>query len=302
MMEVMPEATTYINTDGKISLHPGVRLMYFWHTLCPESLRALHAAEQLYQHYRGHGLQVVGVHVPQFSLQTRAHVEAFVDDAPMSHTIIIDDGSLAKRHRVMRQPMCHLFDAGGRRHVERRECVDSHEIEQGIRYHLKLQGARHFPNVLYKHAYKEAPMRTVFLNYKQGRFNNDHIELGHVRRYRKPTRQKHTPSLEGQWCIDADRLTSHGGSLWLPVHAGQVHLVAQASQPADITVLQNGEPIDRLNAGDALVIDERQSYLSVGDVRVQQVWLSDEVQDHQLELRVPAGVELYSVVLGEGVV
>lgn len=86
---------SFINTET-ISLSSLLRrrvvLLFFWNGTAPSSLRTLRTVNALYEKYRGSGLEVIGVHTPEFSFEDeRAHVERIVREHHVLFPVALDN-------------------------------------------------------------------------------------------------------------------------------------------------------------------------------------------------------------------
>lgn len=117
------------------SLRGKVVLIEFWTYTCVNCARTLPYMRQWYDTYRGRGLQVIGVHTPEFAVERdRAKLEAAMGRYALAYPIAQDNG-----YRTWRAygneywPTEYLIDRQGRIVLKHVGEGDYQEIEAAIR-------------------------------------------------------------------------------------------------------------------------------------------------------------------------
>ncbi len=78
--------------QGNVDMRsPGIKLLVFWETWCPFSIRAVPGLDTVYKTYRSSGLEVLGLtRITRSS--TEARVEEFIEEKGLSFTVAKEDG------------------------------------------------------------------------------------------------------------------------------------------------------------------------------------------------------------------
>lgn len=115
--------SNWINTDRPVDpAHPGkvgdiqtITLVDFWAYACINCQRANEHITKLYDHYRDYGLNVVGIHAPEYAFEREpANVAAAVEAQKIHYPVALDNEFLTWSNFINRYwPAHYLVDAQG---------------------------------------------------------------------------------------------------------------------------------------------------------------------------------------------
>ncbi|OXM54948.1 cytochrome c biogenesis protein DipZ [Amycolatopsis alba] len=228
----------WLNTPGGEplslkELRGKVVVVSFWTYSCINCQRALPHLKQWYDTYRGAGLEVVGVHTPEFAFEhDPGNVAEQAKALGVNYPIAIDnDYATWSAYDNHYWPAAYLVDATGQ--VRRSSFGEGGyaDFEQQIRTALTESGARSLPSptdlpdttpgtALTPETYlgsEHAPLAT----------SGDKISAGETRAYTFPGRlDPDTFALGGTWTSNGEHLTAGpDAGLRLDFRASSVHLV-----------------------------------------------------------------------------
>jgi thiol-disulfide isomerase/thioredoxin len=245
--------TRWLNTPGGAALRlPQLRgkvvLIDFWTYSCINCLRSLPHVEGWYSRYHSSGLEIVGVHTPEFDFEhIPGNVSAAVSRLKVRYPVAIDnDYGTWDAWGNNSWPAEYLIDATGRVRYGAVGEGDYGVTEGAIRALLTDAGAHHLP------ATTAVPDRTPITR------NTPESYLGYERlaRYvgtpvaedaeRDYTYAKSLPvdnlTYGGRWTVGPEQITAgEGAGLRINVHASDVFLVLAGSGTVDATL--DGKPL-----------------------------------------------------------
>jgi cytochrome c biogenesis protein CcdA/thiol-disulfide isomerase/thioredoxin len=306
-----PELTgisTWINSQPKTiaSLKGKVVLIDFWTYSCINCIRTQPYLKQWYSTYKDSGLEIIGVHAPEFSFEKNPNnVRQAVKDAGLTYPIAMDnDLSTWAAYDNQYWPASYLIDRDG--NVRRTHFGEGgyKEEEQAIRQLLTSNGTT-LPaassslsdNVPSSSA--ETP--ETYLGTRRASNFVDGNDVGLIQ-----GQQTYAPAkldrvnnwtLGGTWDVAGEGVTAVKDSvLQFRVAAKDVYLVTGSDAKGTIDVLLDGKPIGQTkNSG----TDVKDSKMSVSMAQLYKVVHFDQfAKDSVVELRVPAGVQLNTFTFG----
>jgi thiol-disulfide isomerase/thioredoxin len=272
------------------SLRGKVVLIDFWAYSCINCQRAIPHIVDWYGAYRDSGLEVIGVHTPEYAFErVQGNVAAGARDLGITYPVALDNSySTWTNYRNRYWPAKYLIDANGTvRHIKFGE-GDYQTTEKLIRQLLTdANPAVQLP----------APVDSVDTTPQTDTTPETYLSVGKVVNYGGSGRYDqgagdfdYPPSLpndrfalRGRWTLDYQGATSggNGASIALNYHAKDVYIVAGGE--GTFTVTRDGKtttvPIS-------------------GPPTLHQIVAHDATQKDRLEVRVPEGIQVFSFTYG----
>lgn len=280
----------------------GALLLDFWEYSCINCLRTLPYLEAWYERYHALGLQVVGIHTPEFAFgRARAAVEAEVQRLGLPYPILLDPTqALWQTFAIRAWPTKQLIDGDGL--IRYRAQGEGHyqETEAAIQQLLReRQGeALRLPPLL-------APLRPTDASGAICYRPTPELHAGGppapVTHFPHPTlRPEGQLYFEGAWRIEheyAESLES-GAALYVPYRAAEINavLASGSDEPLPITLIHDGLPLTLGEAGADVIVDsEWGSYLRVRAPRLYHLASNPDAAPHELRLEaLEPGVRVYA--------
>ncbi len=286
--------TAWLNTpEGAAvdlkSLRGKVVLVDFWAYSCINCQRAIPHIVDWYDAYRDSGLEVIGVHTPEYAFEK---VEGNVADGArrlgITYPVALDNGySTWTNYRNRYWPAKYLIDANGVvRHIKFGE-GDYDTTEKLIRELLAEKPGVNLP----------APVDSVDTTPKDDTTPETYLSVGKAVNYGgsgqydqgafdftyPPKLSSDTFALRGRWRLDYQGATadSDESSIALDYHAKDVYIVA------------GGEGSLKVTRGDSTT-----SIPISGPPTLHQIVDDDSVQRSRLEVSVPRGLQVFSFTYG----
>jgi cytochrome c biogenesis protein CcdA/thiol-disulfide isomerase/thioredoxin len=286
--------TAWLNTpEGTAvdlkSLRGKVVLVDFWAYSCINCQRAIPHIVDWYDAYRDSGLEVIGVHTPEYAFEK---VEGNVADGArrlgITYPVALDNGySTWTNYRNRYWPAKYLIDANGVvRHIKFGE-GDYDTTEKLIRELLAEKPGVNLP----------APVDSVDTTPKDDTTPETYLSVGKAVNYGgsgqydqgafdftyPPKLSSDTFALRGRWRLDYQGATadSDESSIALDYHAKDVYIVA------------GGEGSLKVTRGDSTT-----SIPISGPPTLHQIVDDDSVQRSRLEVSVPRGLQVFSFTYG----
>jgi thiol-disulfide isomerase/thioredoxin len=286
------------------SLRGKVVVVDFWTYSCINCIRTLPYLKAWYSTYHSQGLEIVGVHTPEFSFEKVAsNVATAIADDGIRYPVVQDNNMTTwNAYSNEYWPAEYFIDAHGNvRHAHFGE-GDYGTDERVIRSLLAEAGDRRPPRVGRAQGAIAASAGTTPESYLAGaraeRFVNGPIEAG-FRDFGAP-RAPGPDGLDyaGRWNVGSEAAISAGGSLSLNFRAKHVYLVMEARTPAgagrQVRLLLDGRPLTPVEQG----ADVRQGSVSVSSARLYALVNLPAVQRHTLTLEPAAGTRLFDFTFG----
>jgi thiol-disulfide isomerase/thioredoxin len=299
----------WLNTPGERPLSfPGLRgkvvLLDFWTYSCINCLRTLPYIKAWDRTYRSQGLQIVGVHTPEFAFEHEEdNVRAAIKRLGVRYAVAMDnDFGTWDAYRNRYWPAKYLIDAEGEvRYVHFGEGSYA-ETETAIRSLLAEAGDRELgTGADAGRAEVAAPgLRTpeTYLGSERAEGFVEPPRPG-VADYTAPdpgSLALNRLAYGGRWRVDGESATAvDHGTISLAFQARRVFLVLGAERdPAEVEVLLDGEPLAGAGAGE----DVRAGRVMVNGQRLYRLVDLPEATRGTLELRFEPGVTGYAFTFG----
>jgi len=300
---------SWLNTPGDRSLslrqlRGKVVLVDFWTYTCINCLRTLPALRAWYGRYHDRGLEVVGVHTPEFTFErNRENVVRAVHDNDLRYPVA-QDNEYATWQAWGNQywPAKYLIDAQGRVRYTHFGEGEYGKTEDAIRALLEEAGhgrlgASTRVNPAGADLGVQTPETYVGAKRAQG-FTGDAPTEG-THDYPEPDGDLSASqfALSGTWQVSGESATAvEDASIHLRPVARQVYLVLSSAgdAPKRVEVLLDGRPVPRVAAGR----DVHAGSVTVRRQRLYHLRSLPEVGESNVELRMPAGVSAYAFTFG----
>ncbi len=300
---VSPEG--YINTEAITigeNIGKNIVLVDFWTYSCINCQRTLPYLNAWWEKYKGQGLVIIGVHTPEFAFEEEyENVQRAVEKYGVKYPVVQDNDKQTWRAYQNRYwPHKYLIDIdgfivydhigeGGYDDTEQKIQELLRERNSVLKLNQVLQAELTAPNASLPD-FGQIGTPEIYFGYDFSRSQMGNAEgwkPDKIQNYQLPaTRTDHKFYLEGSWKNNNDNmeLMSETGRILLAYEAKNVNLVARASQPIDIEVLQDGNVIR------TVTVDAFDLYPLIED---------EEYARHELELRMTEpGLMAYTFTFG----
>lgn len=287
-----------------------VILVDFWTYSCINCERTIPYLNMWYSKYRDQGLEIIGVHTPEFQFEHNIdNVRQAVRKFGIQYPVVLDnkDATWAS-YGNQYWPEDYLIDIDGfivQRHIGEGD-YDSTEkkIQDLLRERAEALGI----NVTIPNS-TEIPANAIVVNFSDvgspetyfGAMRNEYLANG-------PQSVTGTQTLTmpgvidpnllylaGRWNVSDQYAENTGNaSIVYRYHAKNVYFVASAANPAKVRVLVDGKPIT-VDAGS----DVTDSTVTIRDEQLYTLVLGNKSEEHTLELDIPEpGLRAYTFTFG----
>ncbi len=283
-----------------------VVLVDFWTYSCINCIRNNPYLEKWYQTYKGKGLEVLGVHAPEFAFEkNRANVEKAVHDQHITYPVALDnDFATWNAFNNRSWPSAYLIDAGGKvRRVHEGE-GQYKENEQAIRQLLTDNGAN--LNGVGMTSGDTAPPitaqqtpETYLGSRRASNYSGTPALAAAPTSTFKPddTLDGNEWTLGGTWETQQEKIIARGNStLRFKVGAKEVYVVGGSASPQKVRVLLDGKPVSQTGGAGA---DITNSTVTIQESKLYRLLSFPKFdKDAIITLYVPNGVELNVFTFG----
>ncbi len=304
----------YINTDGITlgELKGKVVLVDFWTYTCINCIRTLPHLVEWYSKYSDNGLEIIGVHTPEFEFEKEYdNVLMAVERYGIKYPVVQDNEYVTWsvfKNRFW--PHKYLIDANGMvrydvigegRYAETEKKIVELLEEAGYNP-VGMAGLNIIdttpttPNTPELYAgYSFAIPRGQNIGNKEG------LRLGETVNYTLPSMlTPHTISLENEWQNTNEYLLSRAGNASINLYytANAVNIVSNPLfGDGEIDVFIDGKYITQTMAGRDVVLDEDRAYVVVNESRLYNV-VDGNYGSHLLKLVVEVGFSFNAFTFG----
>lgn len=307
------EIDAWVNTDPLTirSLRGKVVLIDFWTYTCINCVRTFGHLRALYARYAPFGLQIVGVHSPEFAFEKElANVREAVARHRLPYPVALDNRMATWReYRNHYWPHVYLIDAKG---IIRDDVIGEggeERIQSTVRALLREAGATLPAEIALDDTGPSAHITPeIYAGFERGSAqgslaNDEGYRADEVASYRAPTQAQIDEAgtggaffLAGRWRAAEEYVEAaeDGARIVVPFFARDVFLVGESAAGARVEVLLDGVAVAAARAG----VDVRDGVLTVGRSDMFAVARFPRPERHVLELRAPAGFRLYTFTFG----
>jgi len=294
----------WFNTPGDrpitlASLRGKVVVVDFWTYSCINCIRTLPYLKAWYATYHSHGLEIIGVHTPEFAFEHIAsNVASAIQDDGLRYPVVQDNSSATfEAYGAEYWPSEYFIDAHGNvRHAHFGEgdyATDEHVIRT-----LLAEGGDATTEHANTGGVITATSDTTPESYlganRAERFTNGKV-TDSPQNFRTPRAPgPNELAYAGRWNIGREAAISEGGSLMLNFKAKHVYLVMGGDGVHHVRVLLDGMPIPPSDEG----ADVHEGAVSPSSERLYTLVSLPSQQRHTLTLQPQAGTVLYDFTFG----
>ncbi len=301
----------FINTEPfKISDLVGkkVILVDFWTYSCINCQRTLPYLTAWYAKYRDQGLEIVGIHSPEFDFEKeRANVEAAVKQFGIEYPVVMDNNHTTwSNFRNRYWPHEYLVDIDGyivHDHIgEGGYAETEQEIQKLLNERKQALGeggsvATGIVNPAGAETVNASSPETYFGSDRNELFGNGQAGKAGMQTLTVPEKiDTNTLYLDGSWNFTGEYAqNTTPARIIYRYQAGKVFLVASSDSGVDLTILRDGQPVGSASGSD----------VKDGQVTVKANRLYRLIEDpagygeHTLEIDIPEpGLDAYTFTFG----
>jgi thiol-disulfide isomerase/thioredoxin len=312
-LPVGPEAPALIGAKGWINSPPvtaadtsGKVVLYdFWTYSCVNCVRTLPHVHAWYDRYKADGLEVVGIHSPEFQFEkNRANVQEAVTRLGVTWPVAIDSNlSIWDAFQNQYWPAKYITDRQG--HIRYTHFGEGNydEAEDVIRAFL---GVKQSSPRAGRAASTDATVG-VQINpetYLGSAHGAEPIQAGTHRAGDPGTLVPPSVALVGTWTTDSEYSTNAdaGASIVVGVRAREANLVmtTKDGSPIDVDVQLDGKPVPEVDRGSGLrVTPDGRTVMTVQASDLYRIIRLPGVEQHQLRLTAAdPGLRAYAFTFG----
>ena len=298
----------WFNTPGgapltMASLRGKVVLIDFWTYSCINCIRTQPYLKALYAKYHDKGLEIVGVHTPEFPFEKDAgNVKDAVESAGLDYPVVQDnDYTVWDSYANQYWPAEYFVDANGKVRYAHFGEGDYDHKEEVVRSLLAEAGRD--PGTGEDDADQNVTMVSSGVstpesylgsaraqNFANGLILDGPHDFGKLK---SPGPDQ--LAYGGKWLISPDIATSAGGELALNFGARRVYLVlGSPGGPKKVRVMLDGKPIKAADAGK----DVKNGSAEIDGQRLYSLVDLPETGRRQLSLSLPSGIQGYAFTFG----
>lgn len=295
--------TAWINSSPlEISQLKGkVVLIDFWTYSCINCVRAIPYLIHWYNQYHNHGLEIVGVHSPEFAFERDFNnVKNAVQKMGITYPVALDnDFATWLNYQNRYWPAHYLIDKNGYVVYQHFGEGEYNVTENNIRYLLGMTATDYTPTLSETASGNQTP--ETYLGYQRiDRFmSREIVQQNRIAQYSFPPELGTDQwAIQGNWIVAAEKITSAGKGASVKIHfnAKKVYVVMgiQNKKPIKVQMFLNGESLVSAKGKDvvdsAIVVNKNTLYEAVSFKKPEK---------GVLLLRADApGLELYTFTFG----
>ncbi len=302
----------FVNTDG-ITLGElvgkKVILVDFMTYSCINCQRTFPHVTAWYEKYKGQGLEIVGIHTPEFAFEKDIeNVRAAMKKAGITYPVVLDnDYGTWRAWGNQYWPRKYLIDINGNVVYDHIGEGNYEETESKIQELLTERAQVLGQKIVLGDVSKTAEANSVLGGIGKspetyfGSARNEFLGNGTRGRAGEQTLTlpkdslKNTLYLGGSWNLTPEYAqASRGNTVRYRYNAQEVYVVAVSARPVQIEILQDG----KLVAGSA-GSDVVKGVITVQESKLYKVIKNTAVEEHVLEMRIKdSGVQLFAFTFG----
>jgi thiol-disulfide isomerase/thioredoxin len=291
-----------------------VVLVDFWTYSCINCQRTLPYLNAWYEKYHDQGLEIIGVHTPEFGFEKEYdNVKAAIAKYDIKYPVVQDnDYSTWSAYGNRYWPRKYFIDIDGYivgDHIGEGGYAETEKLIQVLlkerAFKLKLttpiSGGVVAPSIQAVSGGEISP-ETYFGSARNQTLANGTAGVAGGQTFVLPGMfDLHKLYLGGTWNITPEYAVSGSGAhIVFRYFAQQVFLVAQAANPVIVEVRRDGRPLSAVEAGEDIVIGaDGTSTITVSQARLYKILKEASAQEHILEL-IPRtnGLEAFTFTFG----
>lgn len=301
--------TAWLNASEPITpeqLRGKVTLVVFWASSNARALRVLPILTAWAAQYREHGLELIGVHSPEFPFERSvAHVQHAVDRFGITFPVAVDsDRRVWAAYRTHEWPAYYVANAQGHLLGFQIGAGREAEIEAYVRGLLTDSGYPPSappvvpPAPVSSAAAPGTPEMVFQLPLRPGFASPEPLAPNEPRLYTIPTPLPlHGVALDGVWQFDDDqvRVVGPSGRVAIRYRAARCYLIVDGEAASELEVRLDGGPVPAALAGPDLSVREGRTVVRLDGPRSYRlIDTRGASQEHRLEVTVPKGASVYA--------
>lgn len=308
MLPPFDGATAWLNTSEPIApaqLRGKVVLIVFWASSNANILRVLPTLKAWYAQYHPVGLELIGVHSPEFSFErSTAHVELAVERLGIPFPVVVDsERRVWAAYRAQEWPSYYVADPHGRWLGFQIGVGREAEVERYVRqvltdHGLLLKAPAIAEWITFEKLLPVTPEFVLALPVGPWFASPETPVLDEPRVYSvPPALPLRALALDGVWQFDEDgtQVAGPGGRLVVRYQAPRCRVVLEGEPLTELEVRLDGRPVPPAWCGPDLRTADGRSMVILDHPRSYHlVEASGDEGDHVLELILPHGVTAYS--------
>ena len=290
-----------------------VVLVDFWTYSCINCQRTTPYLNAWYQKYKDKGLEIVGVHTPEFEFEKKIeNVNAAVRKFGIEYPVVLDnDYATWTAYRNRYWPREYLIDIDGfvvHDHIGEGGYDETETaIQDALRERMQRLGEAGSlgegmakpigaltPAAESPETYFGSARNSLLANGTVGRAGDQTLTI-------PETPKSDTLYLGGTWNFTDEYAQNKGagGRVVFRYKAGHMYMVASADRPTTATVLLDGKPLDTRHGSDVMTVAGK-SEITISEDRLYEIVNDPEgLGEHTVEIRFSApGVRMYTFTFG----
>lgn len=308
----------FLNTDDEPITIKGligkkVILVDFWTYSCINCQRTMPYLTSWYDKYRDQGLEIIGVHTPEFEFEKkRENVQAALNEFGIEYPVVMDnDYGTWSNYGNRYWPRKYIIDIDGfivYDHIGEGAYAETEEVIQGLLSERMTRlgetgsvssGVVSVDAESVNRNGRQYSPETYFGAWRNSNFGNGTPEKELSSNFVVPDDLRQNQFyLDGAWDITDEYITNTeaGARIIFPYQAAKVFMVAGAEQPVRLQILRDGEVVGRVagqsvDADGYVTVEPEQLYRLIED--------SDGWGEHTLEIIVEdPGLQAFTFTFG----
>lgn len=310
--------TGFINTLGnkpvtiQSLIGKKVILLDIWTYSCINCQRTLPYLKAWYEKYKDQGLEIIGLHVPEFEFEKDyANVSEAVKKFNVTWPVVLDNNSATARSYGMRYwPEEYLIDIDGyivhKSVGEGRYDEKEAKIQELLNERMKVLGQSGKVSVpitpIDMSAVPQAASpETYFGSARNGNLGNGVVGSSGEKQFVLPSDfQINTLYLGGNWNSTPEyaETTAAGAEIVFKYKARNVYFVAHAVNAVSVTVLRDGKPLGAERGADVSSVGG-ESRANIAESRLYKLIENDDGGEHTIRLMIgKPGLQAYTFTFG----
>ncbi len=294
----------YVNTEAfKLADLVGhkVILVDFMTYSCINCIRTFPYLNDWYNKYQDDGLEIVGIHTPEFAFEKNLdNVTAAMDKYGIQFPVVLDnDYGTWQAYENQYWPRKYLIDLNGDIVYDHIGEGDYAETENVIRELLGLEplDINGVPVTtsrrLSPETYFGAARNTFLVNGTSGQTGTQSLIL-------PDSTPLNRLVLGGDWDLQPEYAQALGQTtIRYKFQAGKVYLVASSTSPLQVLVRLDGAPLPTSLAGADVAFNNDAAHVTIAEERLYELLTSVDTEAHTLELTTEAGLQAYTFTFGQ---
>jgi thiol-disulfide isomerase/thioredoxin len=282
-----------------------VVLIDFWDYTCVNCIRTLPYIREWYKRYKDKGLEIIGVHAPEFTFsKTEENVIKGIEEFEIKYPVVMDnDYKIWQAFANRYWPSKYLIDKNGYfryAHFGEGNYIETElaiqlllkEIDSDVDLPDPMKPVRDMdtPGI---HCYRVSP--ELYFGYSRGKLGNiEEVKKDEAQEFKGPDiTQEDTIYVEGKWISSSEYMvpalidSSEKAHIYLKYTSSEVNLVINPKKEEGfkVFILQDNKHLDPEDAGDDVEYDSNgESYIVASDPKMYNLIKNKTAGSHLLHL------------------